>query len=141
MKLSVSFRLLDLEQSVGLRGWVISSSQGLCYLPRVIVMMMEKLVNERFWQGKPKYSEKTCLDATLSTTNPTFRTRARTRAAAVGSQRLTASVMVLPKSPSYTSLISVAPGLLPSSSLPYRDLIFGLVLSGNEFWDSECFIR
>jgi hypothetical protein len=49
--------------------------------------------NERFWQGKPKYSEKTCLDATLSATNPTCQTRAGTRAAAVGSQRLTASAM------------------------------------------------
>jgi hypothetical protein len=43
MKLSVSFRLLDLGQSAGLFGQVISSSQGLCQLPRVIVMM-EKLV-------------------------------------------------------------------------------------------------
>jgi hypothetical protein len=30
MKLSVSFQLLDLGQSTGLLGWVISSSQGLC---------------------------------------------------------------------------------------------------------------
>jgi hypothetical protein len=43
IKLSVSFRLVDLGQSAGLLGRVISSSQGLCYLPRVIVMM-EKLV-------------------------------------------------------------------------------------------------
>jgi hypothetical protein len=43
MKLSVSFQLLDLGQSAGLLGWVISLSQGLYYLPRVIVMM-EKLV-------------------------------------------------------------------------------------------------
>jgi hypothetical protein len=57
--------------------------------------------NERFWQGKPKYSEKTCPDATLSTTNPTCQTRARTRAAAVGSQRLTASAMAQPQ---YSSL-------------------------------------
>jgi hypothetical protein len=42
------------------------------------------------WQGKPEYSEKTCPSAILSTTNPTCQTRARTRAAAVGSQRLTA---------------------------------------------------
>jgi hypothetical protein len=49
--------------------------------------------NERFWQGKPKYSEKTCPDATLSTTNPTSQARARTRSAAVGNQRLTASAM------------------------------------------------
>jgi hypothetical protein len=51
-----------------------------------------------FWQGKPKYSEKTCPDATLSTTNLTSHTRARTRAAAVGSQRLTASAMARPSS-------------------------------------------
>jgi hypothetical protein len=38
------------------------------------------------WQGNPKYSEKTCPGATLSTTNPTCQTRARSRAAAVGSQ-------------------------------------------------------
>jgi hypothetical protein len=30
------------------------------------------------WQGKPKYSEKTCPGAILSTTNPTCQTRART---------------------------------------------------------------
>jgi hypothetical protein len=52
--------------------------------------------NERFWQGKPKYSEKTCPDATLSTTNPTCQTRARTRASAMESQRLTASAMARP---------------------------------------------
>jgi hypothetical protein len=38
----------------------------------------------------PKYSEKTCLSAILFTTNPTWPDRARTRAIAVGSQRLTA---------------------------------------------------
>jgi hypothetical protein len=31
--------------------------------------MMEKLEDD--WQGKPKYSEKTCPSAALSTTNPT----------------------------------------------------------------------
>jgi hypothetical protein len=31
--------------------------------------------NEQFWQGTPKYVEKTCHDATLSTTNPTCQTR------------------------------------------------------------------
>jgi hypothetical protein len=31
--------------------------------------------NERFWQGKPNYSEKTCPDATLSITIPTCQTR------------------------------------------------------------------
>jgi hypothetical protein len=29
-----------------------------------------------FWQEKQKYSEKICLDATLSTTNPTCQTHA-----------------------------------------------------------------
>jgi hypothetical protein len=47
------------------------------------------------WQGKPKYSEKTCPSATLYTTNPTCPARARTRAAAVGSQRLTAWAHIL----------------------------------------------
>jgi hypothetical protein len=42
------------------------------------------------WQEKPQYSEKICPGAILSTTNSTCQTRARTRAAAVGSQRLTA---------------------------------------------------
>jgi hypothetical protein len=50
-----------------------------------------------FWQGKPKYSEKTCPDAILSITNTTCQTRVRTRVAAVGNQRLTASAMVRPK--------------------------------------------
>jgi hypothetical protein len=40
------------------------------------------------WQGKPKYLEKTCPSAALSTTNPTFSAQMQTRAAAVGSQRL-----------------------------------------------------
>jgi hypothetical protein len=44
------------------------------------------------WQGKPKYSEETCPSATLSTTNPTC----QTRAAAMGSQRLTAWAMARP---------------------------------------------
>jgi hypothetical protein len=51
--------------------WVHSARRpltGLLYLPRVIVRM-EHLVE---WQRKPKYSEKTCPDATLSTTNPTW---------------------------------------------------------------------
>jgi hypothetical protein len=42
------------------------------------------------WQGKPRYSEKTYPSAVLSTTNPKSSARTRTRAAAVGSQRLTA---------------------------------------------------
>jgi hypothetical protein len=46
--------------------------------------------------GEPKYSEKTCPDDTLSTTNPTCQTRARTRTAPVGSQRLTASTIARP---------------------------------------------
>jgi hypothetical protein len=50
----------------------------------------------RFWQAKPKYSDKTCTDATLSTTNPTCQNRVRVRAEAVGSQRLTASAMARP---------------------------------------------
>jgi hypothetical protein len=53
---------------------------------------MENLVE---WNGfsRGKYSEKTRPGAILSTTNPTFQTQARTRPAAVGSQRLTAWAM------------------------------------------------
>jgi hypothetical protein len=53
--------------------WVHSARRplnGLLYPPRVI-MMMENLVEWRR-QEKPKYSEKTCPSATLSTTNPTW---------------------------------------------------------------------
>jgi hypothetical protein len=59
-------------------------------VPVPVIVMMENFWRNEDWQGKPKYSEKTCPSATLFTTNPTFQTRARTRAAAVGSQRLTA---------------------------------------------------
>jgi hypothetical protein len=45
------------------------------------------------WQGKPKYSENTCPDATLSTINPTWPDPGSNP----GSQRLTASAMARPK--------------------------------------------
>jgi hypothetical protein len=38
-------------------------------------MMTENWWNDD-WQGKPKYSEKTCPSVTLSTTNPTCYARA-----------------------------------------------------------------
>jgi hypothetical protein len=88
MKLSVSFRLLDLGQSAVLLGRVISSSQGFCVSAPGDCEDGEVGGMNGFWQGKPKYSEKPCPDVTLSTTNPTCQTRARTRAAAVGSERL-----------------------------------------------------
>jgi hypothetical protein len=106
MKLSVSFRLLNLGQSAGLLGRVISSSQGLCVSCPGWSWGWRSWWNEWFWQGKLKYSEKTFSDATLSTTNPTYQTRTRTRAAAVGSQRLTASAMARPPILSYQSNIS-----------------------------------
>jgi hypothetical protein len=31
-----------------------------------------RILRNEDWQGKPKYSEKTCSSATLSTTNPTW---------------------------------------------------------------------
>jgi hypothetical protein len=48
------------------------------------------------WQGKLKYSDKTYPSATLSTTIPHDLTWARTRAASVGSRRLTAWAMARP---------------------------------------------
>jgi hypothetical protein len=41
-------------------------------------------------KGNRSAMKKTCPNATLSTTNPTCSARTRTRAAAVGSERLTA---------------------------------------------------
>jgi hypothetical protein len=49
------------------------------------------------WQGKPKYSEKTCPSATLSTTKSHMtRPGLEPRTSAVGSQRLTAWAMARP---------------------------------------------
>jgi hypothetical protein len=48
------------------------------------------------WQGKPKYSEKTCPSPLRPPQIPLHQTRARNRAAAVGSQRLTAWAMARP---------------------------------------------
>jgi hypothetical protein len=47
----------------------LRSPIGLLCQPRVI-MMIENWWNDE-WQGKPKYSEKTCPSDALSTTNPT----------------------------------------------------------------------
>jgi hypothetical protein len=44
---------------------------GLLYQPHMINDKWSSRWNEN-WQGKPKYSEKTCLSATLSTTNATW---------------------------------------------------------------------
>jgi hypothetical protein len=58
------------------------------------------------WQGKRKYWEKTYPSATLSTTNPTWPDRARTRTGAVGSQWLTAWAMARPSLGGYNFLFS-----------------------------------
>jgi hypothetical protein len=47
----------------------------------MMMMTVEQWVND--WQGKPKYSEKTCPSAALSTTNPLSLTQARIWVAAV----------------------------------------------------------
>jgi hypothetical protein len=48
------------------------------------------------WQGKPKYSEKTCPSAILSTTNPTWLDPGLNPGRRSGSQRLTAWAMARP---------------------------------------------
>jgi hypothetical protein len=54
MKLSFSFLLLDVGQSAGLIGRVISSSQGLC-VPAPVIVRMEKLVEtEVLWENLPR---------------------------------------------------------------------------------------
>jgi hypothetical protein len=96
MKLFVSFRLLDLgSRQDSLDGW--SARRKASATCPGWLWRLRSWWNERFWQEIPKYSKKTCPDANLSTTNPTCQSRAQTRAAAVGSQRLTASAMAQPR--------------------------------------------
>jgi hypothetical protein len=94
MKLSMSFQLLDLGQSAGLLGRVISSSQGLCMSAPGYCEDGEVGGMNGFGRGNRSTRTKTCPDATLSTTNHTCRKWARTRATEVKSQRLTVAVMV-----------------------------------------------
>jgi hypothetical protein len=61
-------RIVGLESILVTPG--MSATSGLLYLPRVI-MRMENLVEWRL-AGDPKYSQKICPSATLSTTNPTW---------------------------------------------------------------------
>jgi hypothetical protein len=70
--------LLTLEPFAPLNGatWGPSPMGGTSYFSLIYFRMWlwwRSGWNERFWQGKPKYSEKTCPDATFSTTNPTWR--------------------------------------------------------------------
>jgi hypothetical protein len=130
----------------GAWNWVHSARRplnGLLYLPRVIVMM-DNLVEWRL-AGEPKYLEKTCPSATLSTTNPTCHTRARTRAAAVGSQRLTSWTMARPilginiKSKltvQYPDLLSAIRHILHSEDFPLPSLP-GTLSVGDESY-TEC---
>jgi hypothetical protein len=73
-------------------------------------------------QGKPKYSMRTCPRATLSTINLTCQTRARTRAAAVGSQRLTAWAMARPLASNYRWMMNWK-GFEMKRSWPIRNTI------------------
>jgi hypothetical protein len=71
---------------------------GLLYKPQMIDEddFWSNWWNEN-WQGKPKYSEKTCPSATLSTTKSHMtRPWLEPRTAAVGSQLLTAWAMARP---------------------------------------------
>jgi hypothetical protein len=67
---------------------------GLLYQPRTIDDDCGEGRWNGKWEGRPKYLEKTCLSGNLSIKSPTW---TRTRAAAVGSQRLTGWSMVLPR--------------------------------------------
>jgi hypothetical protein len=75
-----------------------AATSGLLYKPQMIDDddFWSSWWNED-WQGKPKYSEKTCPSATLSTIKSHMtRPRLERWTAAVGSQRLTAWAMVQP---------------------------------------------
>jgi hypothetical protein len=78
-----------------------AATPGLLYLPRMIVRM-EKFVKLMVLAGETEVLGENLPDVTLSTTNPTYQTRARTWAAAVGSHRLTASAMARPTSVTLT---------------------------------------
>jgi hypothetical protein len=94
---------------------------GLLCQPRVIMMMGRNWWND--WQGKPKYSEKTCPNAALSITNPTC-CRTRTRATAVGSQRLTAWATARPRSGECWKKKNFAmPGIEPPVARRYTDWV------------------
>jgi hypothetical protein len=83
-----------------------AATPGLLCQPRVIVkMIVEKRWNVD-WQRKPKFSEKACPSATFVHHKiPNDQTRVWTRAASVGSRRLTAWAMARP---------------LPTSSLQHK---------------------
>jgi hypothetical protein len=68
-----------------------AATSGLLYKPQMIDEDFRSSWWNEDWQGKPKYSEKTCPRATLSTTKSHMtRPGLEPRTAAVGSQRLTA---------------------------------------------------
>jgi hypothetical protein len=77
--------IIIIISGVGLSPLGTAATSGILYKPQMI-----DEGDCGVWQGKLKYSEKTCPSTTLSTTNPTCQTPARTRATAVGSQQLTA---------------------------------------------------
>jgi hypothetical protein len=74
-----------------------AATPGLLCQPRVIMKMIVRSRWNVDWQGKPKFSEKTCPRATFVHHKiPHDQTRFWTRAAAVGSRRLTAWAMARP---------------------------------------------
>jgi hypothetical protein len=73
------------------------ATPGLLWQPRVIVKMIWRSRWNAGWQGKPKFSEKTCPSATFVLHKILYdQTSVWTRAAAVGSRRLTAWAMARP---------------------------------------------
>jgi hypothetical protein len=74
-----------------------AATPGLLYQPREIVKMIVEKQMECRLAGKPKFSEKPCPSATsVHHKIPHDQTRVWTRAAAVGSRRLTAWAMARP---------------------------------------------
>jgi hypothetical protein len=78
------------------RGGIQLGPLGTSAINWPIVPALGDYEDGEFGRGKLKHSEKTCPSATLSTTNPTWPDRARTQAAAVGSQQLTAWTVARP---------------------------------------------
>jgi hypothetical protein len=85
-----------------------AATPGLLCQPRLIVEWLWRSRWNVDWQGKPKFSEKTCPSATFVHHKiPHDKTRVWTRTAAVGSRRLTDWVMARPMQFIYFWVVSL----------------------------------
>jgi hypothetical protein len=81
--LSMNLKPCRQNEITGLRFLVALFCYKICHLNNIFSIAsgvglsllywdQPQMIGEGDWQGKPKYSEKPCISATLSTTNPTW---------------------------------------------------------------------